>query len=68
MGVASVAALFLMPARMTLRRYPANLSLISACVSTSDALAGVWHGGLLSRWRLRAWARILQVSFLRCLA
>jgi hypothetical protein len=32
MGVARVAALFLMPACMTLDRYPVNLSLISICV------------------------------------
>jgi len=40
MGVARVAALFLMPACMTLDRYPFDSSLISICVSTGDALAG----------------------------
>jgi hypothetical protein len=40
MGVASVAALFFKPARMTLDRYPADLRVISVSVSTGGALAG----------------------------
>jgi hypothetical protein len=68
MHIASVAAQFRMPAGMTLDRYPANMSAMSICVSTGDALArrlGRRPAQPIGSPRVGS---NLQVSFLSCLA
>ena len=68
MHIASVAAQFLISAGTTLDRYPANMSAISVCVSTGDALAK--HLGRRPAQPIGS-PRVgsnLQVSFPCCLA